>query len=307
MDRSTEFNLRVERYKKNYGLNVDLQNTLILDDNFLFTHEALYITTDDKLIDIPYYKINNVALNSDGSLEFHMNDTSQTLYVKDDNLIPDKACDLFNQIVELNRSANDSSDGQMKHEKESDVPQGKTESIYGTVFIIVVMGLLLLAFVTCTRYCSEESKRIKGEQATADSLELALLRGRAELAEINNLLGKSSNTTERLDGAESSNRSASYGDDLSHIIVSRKYQINKGMYFGCKQQGYFHELVNFAVQGDKTNFNTLLNAGLLNGECVYFTQGETVTLRETNYDKTEVRVSRAGMNTTYWTAVEAIE
>lgn len=273
-DASLRINLRTAKYKEKYGLNIDIKNVMILDDNLIFTHESLYCFTNDELKAIPFYDIKKIVTCSDGSLEFQLHTKDQSVYIKDDNLVPDKTCKLFEQIVDIIGSESVSYKDQIIAEEKSQVFWSRIGSIVFYVVIVAIILFIVFAFVTCARACSDDS--------TIEDIPI-------------------------LEGTRDKTADNMFKDDeLSHIIVNIEYNIKKKS-FACEHKGYFLSIVKYAISGDQRNYHTLLGTGLLTGECIYFNVGETVVLKETSYDKAEVRLSRVGESKSYWTFVEAIE
>lgn len=154
---SNRINLRMARYKEKYGLNVDLQNVIILDDNLLFTHESLYLITNNELIAIPYYNLKKVVPCSNGSLEFQMQDTDQSFYAIDDNLVTDKVCNLFDQLIDLLGREPIPYKEQIDAEENRQAYQNRILSIVAKVIMVGILSIVIYAFVTCATNCSERS------------------------------------------------------------------------------------------------------------------------------------------------------
>lgn len=301
---NVKMNLGIANFNKQFNLHVDAQSVIIFDDNLFFTHESFYYITNGKMTVIPYCDLVKTSIGNDGDLVFLMKDgTSYSILKEEEKLILDKVEDLFNKIVEI--IANDPIP--YKDQLDKMRRQNRNWSIVGYVITAVIIGVILLAFATCYRLCSEDARMEKEEQAVEDSLERERLESEKELLEINKLLYEGQRALNEAEAFSSGKGSTDYAQELGHIKVNGTYSINSGKHFGCREQVYLHLLIDLAVSGNMAKFHTMLQKGLSSGECIYFETRELVTVQETNYDKTEVRVRRMGETTSYWTPVEAIE
>jgi len=107
--------------------------------------------------------------------------------------------------------------------------------------------------------------------------------------------------------SDATNQSPSVSNDSpSASLTPGEHTIASDKLFGCTDRDEFEKIIGFAVEKDSDAFGKELATGMLSGQCVMFSAGETVFLSDTAMFSGLIQVRRKGETLAYWTNLEAI-
>jgi tetratricopeptide (TPR) repeat protein len=143
----------------------------------------------------------------------------------------------------------------------------------------------------------EEQKKTQEEAGRAEEKAKAELARREEQKKDQEEVGSTNSGSNR----ESENPSR------PSVSSGQGSLISGDNWFGCTNRDYFNKLVGYSVQRDEAAFTNALIAGLHNGTCTMFKNGEVVYIADTAIFSGGVKVRRKGETQEYWTNLEAIK
>lgn len=91
-------------------------------------------------------------------------------------------------------------------------------------------------------------------------------------------------------------------------VEAQSRKISGDQYFGCTDRDHFEKLVKYVLQKDMEAFKKGLTAGISNGSCTVFKQGEEIFRDDTTASSSAgilVKVRRKSEVVEYWTPIKA--